>query len=127
MSETINPVNASTAPQNASLPLLYTDLIPVSSIEHASWKTRAIDNVLFLRTQHAIPVTIDEFALVQRNYPIIFSVGDNPVPLALMGLNEGVNTFVEVGQGSVLAGLVKRIEADVSTLPLGNPQDFAVL
>ena len=86
---------ASTAPQNASLPLLYTDLIPVSSIEHASWKTRAIDNVLFLRTQHAIPVTIDEFALVQRNYPIIFSVGDNPVPLALMGLNEGVNTFVD--------------------------------
>jgi hypothetical protein len=86
---------ASTAPQNASLPLLYSDLLPLSSIEHASWKTRAIDNVRFLRTQHAIPVTVDEFAVVQRNYPIIFSVGDNPVPLALMGLNEGVNTFVD--------------------------------
>ena len=29
-------------------------------------------------------VTIDEFAAVQRYYPIVFSVGDNPVPLALM-------------------------------------------
>ena len=38
-------------------------------------------------------VTIDEFAVAQRFYPIIFSVGDEPVPLALMGLNEGVNTF----------------------------------
>jgi len=40
---------------------------------------------------------------------------------------QGVSTFVEVGQGGVLAGLNKRIEADVPTLPLGNPQDFAAL
>ena len=27
--------------------------------------------------------------------PIVFSAGENPVPLALMGLNEGVNVFVD--------------------------------
>ena len=42
--------------------------------------------------------TVDEFALLQRHYPIVFSVGDQPVPLALMGLNEGVNVFFEDGQ-----------------------------
>jgi len=26
--------------------------------------------------------------------PIVFSVGDDPIPLALMGLNEGINVFV---------------------------------
>src|SRR3990167_5612436 len=30
-----------------------------------------------------------------RHHPIIFASGDNPVPLALMGLNEGVNVFVD--------------------------------
>ena len=45
--------------------------------------------------EHAIPVTVDEFSLVQRHYPIVFSIGDSPVPLALMGLNEGVNVFLD--------------------------------
>jgi len=40
---------------------------------------------------------------------------------------QGVDSFVEVGPGAVLAGLVKRIETGVSALPLGNPQDFAAL
>jgi hypothetical protein len=42
-----------------------------------------------------VPITIDEFVSVQRFCPIVFSVGENPVPLALMGLNEGVNVFID--------------------------------
>ena len=37
---------------------------------------------------------MDEFASAQRFFPIIFSAGDSPVPLALLGLNEGVNVFM---------------------------------
>jgi hypothetical protein len=44
--------------------------------------------------QHAIPLTVEEFPQAQRHFPIIFASGENPVPLALMGLNEGVNVFV---------------------------------
>ena len=46
-------------------------------------------------TTHAIPVTVDEFAMAQRHFPIVFSAGDNPVPIALMGLHEGTNTFFD--------------------------------
>jgi len=42
-------------------------------------------------------------------------------------VSQGVNTFVEVGTGAVLGGLVKRIADGVTILPLGNPQDFAAL
>ncbi len=42
-------------------------------------------------------------------------------------LAQGVTTFVEAGSGAVLAGLVKRIDANALTLPLGNPADFAAL
>ena len=40
---------------------------------------------------------------------------------------QGINTFVEVGTGAVLGGLVKRIADGMAILPLGNPQDFASL
>ena len=85
---------ASTAPQT-TLPLFYNDLAPLSTNEHSAWRARRTESAPFLAKQHAIPLTIDEFAAAQRFYPIIFSVGENPVPLALMGLNEGVNTFVD--------------------------------
>jgi hypothetical protein len=81
------------APQNA-LPLLYKDLVPLSSVDHASWKTRQLESAPWLQDQHAIPVTVDEFASAQRFFPIIFSSGDSPVPLALLGLNEGVNVYM---------------------------------
>ena len=83
------------APQNTALPLFFNDLVPLSSVEHANWKAKSNDTAPFLTKHHAIPLTVDEFASAQRFYPIIFSAGENPVPLALMGLNEGVNTFVD--------------------------------
>lgn len=86
---------ASVPPANNQLPLLFSDLTPLSSVEHASWKARASDALPAFARQHAIPLTVDEFAVAQRYYPIIFSAGDSPVPLALMGLNEGINTFVD--------------------------------
>jgi len=42
-------------------------------------------------------------------------------------VSTGINTFVEVGNGAVLGGLVKRIADGMTILPLGNPQDFAAL
>src|SRR3546814_785819 len=82
------------APANG-LPVFYNDLIPLSSVDHAAWRSRTVDSAPFLTTQHAIPLTVDEFVAAQRFVPIIFSAGDEPVPLALMGLNEGVNTFLD--------------------------------
>ena len=81
------------APQQ-SLPLFYNQLEPLSSQTHAEYRIRVADRAPFLVNQHAVPVTVEEFPLVQRFMPIVFSVGEQPIPLALMGLNEGVNVFV---------------------------------
>ena len=83
-----------TAPSNA-LPIFYNDLMPLNSQEHGDYRIRASDSAPFLAHQHAVPLTIDEFITAQRFVPIIFSAGNDPVPLALMGLNEGVNTFLD--------------------------------
>jgi [acyl-carrier-protein] S-malonyltransferase len=39
-------------------------------------------------------------------------------------LSQGVRTFVEIGSGSVLCGLIKRIDKEVTCLTLGTPADF---
>lgn len=39
----------------------------------------------------------------------------------------GISAFVEVGTGTVLGGLVKRIASDAVSYPLGNPQDVSAL
>ncbi|MGQ0559394.1 MAG: SapC family protein [Sphingosinicella sp.] len=79
----------------SNLPLFYQDLHPLSSSLHANWKTRATDRAPYFAGAHAIPLTVDEFIHAQRFMPIVFSTGDNIVPLALTGLNEGVNVFVD--------------------------------
>ncbi len=77
------------------LPVLYASLTPISSQQHADYGIVPRDNLELLRGIHAVPLTTDEFISAQRNFPIIFASGDNPVPLALMGLREGSNVFVD--------------------------------
>ncbi|MEW9856287.1 SapC family protein [Novosphingobium sp. M1R2S20] len=83
------------APQNVSLPLFYNDLVLLSSQEHANWRSRATDKATWLAGVNTVPLTVEEFPMAQRHFPIVFSAGENPFPIALMGLNEGVNVFVE--------------------------------
>jgi len=83
----------------APLPLFYNGLEPLSSQMHGGWRMQARDKAPFLVGQHAIPVTVDEFPLVQRHMPIVFSEGEDGIPLALMGLNEGTNVFVDADGG----------------------------
>lgn len=81
------------APQ-PTLPLFYSDLIPLNSRDHTDWKVGPLENAAFMADTHAIPLTVEEFVDAQRHFPIVFTVGENPVPIALLGLNEGVNTFM---------------------------------
>ena len=82
------------APQS-NLPVFYQDLMPLNSRDHATWRSRTTDKAPWLAGFHAVPLTVEEFPAAARHFPIIFSSGENPVPLALMGLNEGINVFVE--------------------------------
>ncbi|MGH6706761.1 MAG: SapC family protein [Sphingomicrobium sp.] len=84
---------ASQAPN--MLPLLYNELEPLNRNRHGNFKIRRMEGLERVSKTHAIPVTVDEFAMAQRHFPIVFSAGDNPVPIALMGLHEGTNTFFD--------------------------------
>ena len=70
------------APQ-PQLPLFYKDLLPLNSRDHADWKAGTLESAAYIAETHAIPVTSDEFVDAQRNFPIVFTAGENPLPIAL--------------------------------------------
>ena len=84
-----------TAAQNPQLPLFYQALEPLNVSQHGKMKVRQVLKMGQIGSAHAIPVTVDEFGLAQRHYPLVFSIGETPIPIALMGLNEGVNVFLD--------------------------------
>lgn len=81
------------APQ-PQLPVFYNDLMPLNSRDHKGWKSKQFNDASFLGKSHAVPITVEEFVDTQRSFPIVFTSGEGALPIALMGLNEGVNTFV---------------------------------
>ena len=83
------------APQQPQLPMFYQDLMPLNTRDHMKFRNRLRESAPWLAKQHVVPLTADEFVQAARHYPIIFSAGENPLPLALFGLNEGVNTFFD--------------------------------
>lgn len=90
---------ASQAPN--MLPLLYNELEPLNRNLHGKFRVRRLGGLDRVAKTHAIPITVDEFAMAQRHFPLVFSAGDSPVPIALMGLHEGTNTFFDE-KGEVL-------------------------
>jgi hypothetical protein len=86
---------ATQPPQQAQLPLFYRNLVPLSSELHGGHGLAERSDLAFARDTHAVPLTVDEFAIAQRHFPIVFGTGEGSVPLALVGLYEGKNLFVD--------------------------------
>ena len=75
--------------------LFYKNPQPLNPETHAGLGVKQIDQPFgFLRDAHAVPVTVTEFGMASTAYPIIF-VGNDFTPVAVMGVSEGQNLFVQ--------------------------------
>ncbi len=96
----------------SQLPLFYKSIVPVSTQFHSGHGLVHSTTLGFTRTTHAIPLTVDEFAFAQRTFPIVFGLGDNPAPLALLSLIDGLNLFIDADgkwqDGAYLPAFVRR-------------------
>jgi hypothetical protein len=66
----------------------------------------------FLKDTHFVPLAAGEFAPASASFPIIF-LGETRIPVAVMGLTEGANLFVDPATGqfdrfAYLPGFVRR-------------------
>ncbi|QYE36462.1 SapC family protein [Polymorphobacter sp. PAMC 29334] len=96
----------------SQLPLFYNSLVPVSTQFHQDYGLAVQTSLAWTSITHAIPLTVDEFSVAQRSFPIIFGMGENPAPLALLSLTDGLNLYVDRDgkweDGAYLPAFVRR-------------------
>lgn len=86
---------AGQAPELTGNVLFYNKPEPLSLEAHRNLGVKRISEPFgFLRSAHAVPVTVSEFGLSAGSYPVIF-VGADKTPVAVMGIRQGQNLFVE--------------------------------
>jgi hypothetical protein len=74
--------------------LFYSKPEPLAKELHSKLGVKRMDGPFkFAKVGHAVPLTVGEFPLAAVTGPIIF-VGEEKLPIAVMGLNAGENMFL---------------------------------
>ena len=81
--------------QTMARPMFFNKLMTLDRELHADMKLDTQSGYGFAAKTHLIPITIAEFRFVARQYPIIFSNGEIPMPFAVVGLRENTNLMVD--------------------------------
>ncbi|MET3438032.1 SapC family protein [Sphingomonas sp. 1185] len=86
--------------QDQTLPQFYKAVTPLMSQLHGTltFEEQAKPNFGFAADSPAIVLTTDEFIAAQADYPIVFSSGENPMPVVMTGMPGGKNRHVD-GEG----------------------------
>lgn len=75
--------------------LLYKDIKALNRDEHKAFKLKAAPHSNFAANTHLVPLAGLEFFQAARHYPIVFvGAGAAAMPIALLGLSEGHNSFL---------------------------------
>lgn len=88
---------SSAAAQNAqptNLPLFFKQPAPLDAKRHAKVALAATQDMSFAATTNSILLNAVEFTEAARQYPIVFTQEENPLPAAILGLESG-NYFID--------------------------------
>lgn len=76
-------------------PLFYDNPVTISLQRHGALQLRAPLDFGFARQANAVPLTLAEIPLAAQWYPVAFSAKDGSRPVAILGLQDGENLFVD--------------------------------
>jgi hypothetical protein len=82
------------APVQAGMPLFYSNPVPLDARRHAALGLKTGFNMSFTTTVNAVPINLIEMPQICHFYPIAFSPDGNATPVAIMGVRDGENLFV---------------------------------
>jgi len=80
--------------QATALPLFFRQPRGIDSKRHAQAAIRPGSAFEFARQTNSIPLNTIEFIEAAKHYPVVFTMGESPVPVAIVGL-EKTNYFIE--------------------------------
>ncbi len=84
-------------PASDTLPLFYTAPAPLDAKRHANLGLRSNFGLGFTTKVNAVPVNMIELPQLCHYYPVAFSPDANATPVALLGLRDNENLFVDAG------------------------------
>lgn len=87
------------AQRGGALPLFYRKPFALQARIHATVSLKRTVNYRFALNTNAIPLTTAELYHAQRDYPIVFTDEPVPMPVAVVGIKDQVNLFVEPDGG----------------------------
>jgi len=95
-----------------SLPIFYARPELLTSERHSGKSLAKTSGHIFARRTNSVPLNGVEFAVAQRNYPIVFSEEGAPFPVAILGLRSDENLFLgangEWEKGAYIPAYVRR-------------------
>ena len=77
------------------LPLFYKDPHPIHNVRHAGKALKKPIDFGFARAANAVAIHTQEFRAAATSYPIVFADEDPPMPLAILGIRDGENLFID--------------------------------
>jgi hypothetical protein len=92
-------MSTATAAQNKgsqrTLPLFYKKPEVLRADKHKHLSLKLDVTFEFARRANSLPINAAEMPRAVRHYPIVFTDTDSPFPVAVVGLRQGTNLFVE--------------------------------
>lgn len=111
----------STAEKTSQLPLLYQQPIVLDKRLHNKVSLRQDWNYSFAAKINAVPVNLIELPEAMRFYPIAFTANEQATPLAILGLRDNENLFVNANgkwqDDTYIPAYVRRYPFIFSTRP----------
>lgn len=118
------------------LPLFYQNPMPLDAKKHADLSLKQGFGFNFARNVNAVPVNMIEMPQICHAYPIAFSPDDSGTPVAILGLRDNENLFVDDNgawmEDTYVPAYVRRYpfifsevpESDQLTLCIDNRPEF---
>jgi hypothetical protein len=81
--------------QAAAFPLFYTRPVALQAQVHGGISLKRNRNYRFALQTNTIPLTTAELFQAQRDYPVVFTNDPIPMPIAIVGVQDKLNLYVE--------------------------------
>lgn len=86
---------ATAATKERTLPLFYKKPEVLRADKHKNISLVPEVKYEFARSANSLPINAAEMPRAVRHYPMVFTDTDNPFPVAVLGLRQGSNLFIE--------------------------------
>ncbi len=107
------------APHN--FPLFYKNPVPLDAQRHSDLSLKQDFGLNFTKEINAVPINLIEMPQICHFYPIAFSPDDNATPVAILGLRDNENLFLnkkgEWASGAYIPAYIRRYPFIFSEMP----------